>query len=477
VAKPTALINHSLYPTPEGWKHPLSFEREPSKIVYPKAETSKVGGATLFYLPDRELPLIDLTILVKAGEVDVNDDKIGLTKIFNQSLIRGGTENYSPTEFALVLDENAIQLSISAHEEETLIRLSVMRDDWEQGLAMLEEVLVRPEFDASVLQVVKDQQLIALKRQGGDAQAVAWREGTIWHFQGHPYGRDPLQGLETIPTITQDDLKTFIAKYFVPSNMVVAVAGDIDKARVIKGLGQLFAALPKSTAPVRTLKDPPETAPVLALINKPGQVQSQVSLRLPSVKRTDPAYWKMSLLMNVFGGDDSLMYTSLRDNLGLAYSAWFFQTYKWQAGTLIGYIGCKNDKTRLALRETVDIMTALQKNVPKKEVEQKRLDALNSFVFNVDTPTELVEVYGRYQMRQEPLDTLERIQDSYIGATSEELETLAEELLEPSRMQIFIVTDKNTLTKKEDGSEITLEDDMKELAKDLGLPYKEIPLR
>ena len=44
-------------------------------------------------------------------------------------------------------------------------------------------------------------------------------------------------------------------------------------------------------------------------------------------------------------------------------------------------------------------------------------------------------------------------------------------------MQIFIVADKNTLTKKGDGSEITLEDDLRELAKELGLPYREIPLR
>jgi zinc protease len=477
MVRPDTFANNSIYPTPAGWKHPLSFERHPEKIEYPRAETAKVEGASVFYLPDRELPLVDLTLLVKAGAVDVGDEKIGLTQVLNGSLIRGGTEKYSPPELALALDENAIQLSVSVHEEEAVVNLSVMKDDWNKGLALLEEVLMRPRFDLKVLEVVKRQALIALKRQGGDARAVSSREGKIWHFKGHPYGRDPLQGLKTIPTIDPEDLKAFTKKYFVPSNMVVAISGDIEKGKALEGLRKLFKALPKKEAPVRELDDPSETPPVLALIHKPGQVQSQVALILSSIKRTHPDYWKASLLMNVFGGSDSLMYTRLRDDLGLVYAAWFYQTYKWNAGMLVGYIGCKSDKTGQAIKETVEIMSALRKDVPKRGLEQKRLDALNSFVFNVDTPAELVEVYSRYHMREEPLDTLERIQDAYMSATREELRVLARKVLDQKKLQIFVVADKTTSVKKKDGTQVTVEEDLKFLAKKLGLPYREIELR
>ena len=76
-----------------------------------------------------------------------------------------------------------------------------------------------------MFEIVKTQQLTALKRQGGDAQTVAGRERDIWQFKGHPYGRDPLAGLQTIPSIGQEDLKQFLRDYFVPSNMVAAIAG------------------------------------------------------------------------------------------------------------------------------------------------------------------------------------------------------------------------------------------------------------
>ncbi|MBW1829779.1 MAG: insulinase family protein, partial [Deltaproteobacteria bacterium] len=476
-ATPDISANNSIYPTPEGWRHPLSFERRPEKINYPDAETAHIGKTTLFYLPDRELPLIDLTLLVKAGAVDIEDAKTGLTGLFNGCIIRGGTEKRSPSELAQVLDENAIRLSIAVGEENAAVHLSVMKEDWDKGLALLKEVLTQPGFDPEVLNVTKQQALISLKRQGGNAQIVCMREAKIRHFEGHPYGRDPLRGLETIPAITHEDLKAFLKHYFVPSNMVAAVAGDIDKVDVVKGLKKLFKALPEDNAPPRKLTIPDETPPVLALIHKPGQVQSQVGLYLPSVRRTNPDYWKMNLLMAVFGGSESLMYTRLRDDLGLIYAGGFFQIYKWKAGILVGYIGCKGDKTGQAIKETLNIMTDLQTNIPPRALEQKRLDALNSFVFNVDTPTQLVKTYATYHLRQEPLDTLERIQDAYLNADREELETLAEKFVDPKKLKIIVVGDKTTLIKKKDGKGITLEEDLKALAKTLELPYEEIELR
>ena len=435
--RPHDFSNISRYPTPVGWKHPLSFQRQPKKIEYPQAKTMDIADTRVFYLSDHELPLVDLTLLVKAGSVDVDDSRIGLAALLTDSIIRGGTETRSPAELARVLDENAIHLSVAVGEEEAVIRLSVLKDDWQSGLAILQEILTRPAFDAGVLDVVKTQQLTELKRQGGNAQAVAGRERDIWYFKGHPYGRDPLAGLQSIPLIGREDLKQFLRDYFVPSNMVAAIAGDIDQEDVTAGLSQFFAALPQTRAPQRNLADPAETSPVLALIHKPGQVQSQIVLSLPSVKRTHPDYWKISLLMNIFGGGDSLMYTRLRDDLGLVYSAGFHQSYKWNAGFLTGYIGCKGDKTAAALAQTIKIMNSLRQDIPAKELEQKRLDALNSFVFNVDTPADLVNVYGRYYMRNEPLDTLDKIQNAFFDVGREDLGRLARQYLDPGKIQIL----------------------------------------
>jgi predicted Zn-dependent peptidase len=469
--------NHSVYPTPVGWKHPLSFDRTPHKIEYPAADRFAVSGAEVFYLADNELPLIDLTLLVKAGEVDLPPEMEGLTNVLNGTLVDGGTDLYPPAELATLLDESGIQIGFAAEEEMSTVRLSVLKSDWRKGLEMLREVLLRPAFDPRVLDAVKQQAVTALQRQAGDAQSVAARESRIWHFKGHPYGRDPLKGLTTIPAIGPEDLKSFLKSYFVPANMTVAVSGDIDRSAVADGLAEFFDAFPKTDPPERNLPAPPATPPVLAMVHKPGQVQSQVVITLPSVPRTDPDYWKIGLLADLFGGSDSLLYRRLRDDLGLVYATYFYQSYKWKTGLLNGYIGCKGDQTGVALAETAAIMEKLQQNIPADELQQKRLDILNSFVFNVDTKADLVEVYGRYALRNEPLDTLERIQEAYFSTGREKLRQLADTYLTPRKMQIFVVGDKTINTQKEDGRRVTLEAELKEIAARLGLTYSEILLR
>jgi predicted Zn-dependent peptidase len=474
--KPASLENHSIYPTPKGWKHPLSFERHPERVRYPEATRWQSGDTTVFFLPDHELPLVELTLLVKAGRVDVPDDKAGLATLLNQCLIRGGTATHDPRAMALVLDRNAIRMSVDVGQEATAIRLSVLKGDWRKGLSLLREVLTAPALDTGVLKVAKSQEITALQRQGGNAQAVAFRELMIRHFKGHVYGRDPLAALQTIPQITREDMADFVHRYLVPANMVAAVAGDLDKADVRSSLDAFFKDLSNAPPPSRDLPLPAPTPPVLTVINKPGQVQSQVFLALPGLRRTQPGYWQNSLLMDIFGGSDSLMYTRLRDDLGLVYSAWFTQTYKWKAGLLVGYIGCKADKTALAIEETLKIMDSLRRRIPAQAFKQKRLDALNSFVFNVDTPQDLVVTYGRYFLRKEPLDTLERIQTAFIDATPEALKKLADKLLDPRKVQIVVVTDLSTPVQGPETTS-TVGAALEKLAAREGLPYSEAPLR
>ena len=110
----------------------------------------------------------------------------------------------------------------------------------------------------------------------------------------------------------------------------------------------------------------------------------------------------------------------------------------------------------------------MKKDIPERTFEQKRLDALNSFIFNVDTPHALVETYGHYYMRNEPLDTLDKIQEAFIQASREELKQLARMHLDPDAVQIVVVADRSTRV----NSALTLEEDLKEMAEKLKLPFK-----
>ena len=86
-------------------------------------------------------------------------------------------------------------------------------------------------------------------------------------------------------------------------------------------------------------------------------------------------------------------------------------------------------------------------------------------------------MYGSYYMRREPLDTLDKIQDAFFAADRDDLRRLAEEYLDPHKIQIFVVADKLIKVKNSRGEEVTLEKALMDLAGSLGLPYREIKLR
>jgi len=471
------MTNHSDYPTPENWKHPLSFNRIPGKIAYPAAKRMIVKDTPLYYLPDHQLPFVELTLMLPVGEVDLPDSRAGLADLFSATVVKGGTAQRTPLEMARYLDENGIQLSLNVDEEMTTIGLSTLKEDWPAGLRVLKEMLSAPRFDTDIVNITKERLLTQLRRQSENAQAVAGREWARIHFKGHPYGRDPLVALETLPQIDTAMLTAFLKNHFVSSKIIAAVSGDISLDHAAGSLKAVLNVLPNQPSSDRTLQPPSETGPQLALVHKSGQVQSQVMLGLTGPVRSDPDYWKLNLLVDLFGGEDSLVYKRLRDDLGLVYSAGFFQPYRWQAGMVAGYIGCKGDQTAAAILETVKLMRDTRTSIPKGLFEINRQDALNSFVFNVDTPADLVNVYGRYALRGEPLNTLDYIQEQFISATLDDMARLAGKWLNPAKLQIVVVADKTTPVQDKSGTVITLEAALKKTANQLNLPYEEVALR
>lgn len=473
---PKSFANHSIYKTPSGWKHPLSFNREPELIKYKDAEQFTVNGARVFYIKDDSVPLAELKLVVKAGSVDLPADKQGLNKLLRAALMQGGTENYNSLMLAEIMDDNAMQFNISSGLDNSAVTISVLSETFEYALQLLANILTQPALEEDVFNAAVQQQLAGLHMNSGDAQWLASNTSTALFFANSPYGANALDEMNTLPQITRDDVKNFVNAYFVPENMTIAFAGNVEREEVERLLLKFTARLNQASAPVRDVGGVPAMENGgLYLINKPGQVQSQIILMLPSVQRDDPEFWKLNFLANLYGsGKDSLLLTRLRDDLGLAYSSAFWETENWQTGYFMGWIGCQGAGTGLALREAAGLMENLKQGVKEKDVKRNKQMLLNSFVFNLDNNFDLAATYAGYALRGASLDTLETIQLAFSEATAEELTELAQRFFDVTKLQIVVVADKNTVAEDVDGEKVMLHEDLAKLAQELGLPFTEL---
>jgi predicted Zn-dependent peptidase len=80
-------------------------------------------------------------------------------------------------------------------------------------------------------------------------------------FTAHPYHRPTVGWMSDLNSFSATDAQKFFDKYYVPSNMVVAVAGDVKTAQVMPILEKYFGRLPAHPQPdEQTTTEPPQNS-------------------------------------------------------------------------------------------------------------------------------------------------------------------------------------------------------------------------
>jgi len=105
-------------------------------------------------------------------------------------------------------------------------------------------------------EVVKHEQTLRTGSPGGRA----FEEFVSLAFKAHPY-RYPVLGYPSdLSALTASDARRFHAEHYVPANMITAIVGDIDPARLIPLLETYFGRIPAGppARPVRTVEPPQE---------------------------------------------------------------------------------------------------------------------------------------------------------------------------------------------------------------------------
>jgi zinc protease len=280
------------------------------------------SGPVAYVVPDRELPLINISVSVKAGSYLEPAGKEGLADLAGYLLTKGGTKSWKADD----LDEHvaflAARLSSSVGDTSGDVNLNLLSKDLDAGLKILREVLTEPGFEADKLQLRKEQDLQSMKQRNDDPRGIERRERYRLVY-GDDFFLNRLATKASIDSITRDDLKAFHRRWFVPGNFVVAVNGDFDRTAMIAKLEKLFAKWPFKGA------KPPEI-PSRYSLAKPGVYvvekdvpQGRVNVVMPGIHRDDPDFLASQIMNDILGGGGftSRIMNRVRSDEGLAYSA------------------------------------------------------------------------------------------------------------------------------------------------------------
>jgi zinc protease len=417
-------------------------------IKMPKVEKAELpNGIKLFLVEDAEYPTIDLWAMVRTGSVFEPVGKIGLASITGQVLRTGGTKTKTGDQIDRELDTLAASVSTGVGTTSAYLSVSVLKEDFDKALGILADILTDPAFPEDKIELAKVQQRTIISRRNDNIGNITSREfSKLMYGKDSPYARHAEYA--TLDAITRQDMINFYNAYFHPNNTYMAVWGDFKSADMIN---KLKAALGKWTKGKASTEPWPKVSYdfryTVNFIDKPDVNQSNIMLGHIGGLMNNPDYPALNIMNFILSFER--MFKRVRTDEGLAYSVWgdYGASYVYP-GTFSCGVQTKSQSTVYA----IDIMLKELKKITEQEVSDEELAKakdgyLNSYVFNFESKSQIVNRLMTYAYYGYPLDFSEKLKAGVEKVTKADVLRVAKKYLQPDKVQILVVGKKEDFDK------------------------------
>ncbi len=205
-------------------------------------EVTSPLGLKAWLVEDKSAPVIALSFSFEGGTAAEPDARKGVTNLM-ATMLTDGAGPLPARAFRLREEDTSASLGFGASPDRLSGSLRVLAANRDQGFDLLRSALVEPRFDDDMLEQRRAQVISGLSQAEQRPASVAERRLMAVVFAGHPYGRSTADRVETLKSITRDDLKARAAQLLTRHGLLVAAVGDIDAAELGRQLDRTFGAL------------------------------------------------------------------------------------------------------------------------------------------------------------------------------------------------------------------------------------------
>ena len=423
---------------------------EPIQFTPPVPEVRKLSnGMTLYLLEDHELPVFDISGIIKTGTIYDPIDKIGLASICASVMRSGGTVSREPDVLNEELESMAASVEVGMSPEYGSVSLSTMAEDIEKGLEIFADVLRNPAFREDKLDLRKQQAIEAIRRRNDNPIQLAWRNfSSILYGKEHPFGW--YSEIETVESITVEDLKAFHSKYYHPNNIMLSITGDFDTESLINQLETVFAGWIMNDIDYPDI--PTVESTYIPSVNHIQKDLPQTTMLIGhlGIKRTPdfPDFFALSVMNDILGegGFTSRLMKQVREKHGLAYMVGsLMQTSLYtNPGEWFAYCGSSSEKTAQAMSLIIEIIREIRENpVSDEELQLTKDSLINSFVFGFESSSQIAFQQMMLAYREFDPDFLKTYTDNIAKVTAEDVQAVAEKYLHPDGLTIVTVGNRD----------------------------------
>jgi len=402
------------------------------------------NGLVVLHSEKHSLPIVMVTLLVKASPLNESKDKAGLANL-TAELLTEGTKNRSSTGISEEIEFIGASLDVSVVSDYTTVSLSVLKKDINKGFELFSDILLNPVFPEKEIERKKELVKGSLRHLEEDPAFLAERAFKKEIFGEHPYGRLIEGSVDTIDAIKRKDLTTFYSAYFLPNNSILSVVGDLTEEEM--------------NSLIKTYLKDWKRADLLSIVTQGfngGKVkrtvqidkdltQANIILGHIGISRDNPDYYAISVMNYILGGGgfSSRLMQTIRDEMGLAYDVNSFFTTSKEKGLFQIEAQTKNESANSVISEILNQMKRIRHElVSDGELSDAKSYLTGSFPRRLDTNRKIADFLASVEFYNLGLDYAEKY-PSYINSiTKEDIIRVAQKYLNPENYVLVVVANQ-----------------------------------
>lgn len=256
------------------------------------------------------------SVYMGAGSRDEVEDQAGIAHMLEHMLFKG-TQNRTAQQMSEEIEAAGGEQNGYTTKEVTSYQAFALDETAEVAEDILADMVLHPRLDKGCLDTEKNvvvQEIRMMENDPEDYIHVLFTE-TMWGK--HAMGRSEAGSVETVQSLSDQDVRSFFESHYRPPRMAVVVTGNVKLAQVMDWASRSFDPLEPAK------NDRPREAPVpLAQfkVYPRNDKQAYVGMGFPGLSSVHPDRFAQRLMTSVMGmGTSSRLFQEIRERTGLVY--------------------------------------------------------------------------------------------------------------------------------------------------------------
>lgn len=398
------------------------------------------NGLTLLIQENRANPVVCLNAMFLGGIRAENKENNGICNL-TTSLILKGTRNRTGEKISKEIESLGGSINVFSKNNYFGCQVDVLAQDIDLGLKILSDVICNPIFPKEEIEKERKINLAKILSQKDHIFSLGQKlvRETLW--KRHPYRLYFAGNEESIKKIKRQDIINFHKKYFIPSNMILSVFGDIKEEEIVKKIEKTFASLSTSKKLKILLPQEEKQNETRQVIEYRDQEQTLILLGYHSVSMSHPDRLIFEVLSSILNGQGSRLFYELRDKRGLAYYVGTFSYIGVDPGAYIFYIGTTKDKIDESLAGLFKEIEKLKKEyVQDKELDKAKKDIVASTILGLQSNASKALDAASNEILGLGYDYTEKIENLVNKVSKEDIQRIAEEYFKEDNLSLVILS-------------------------------------